>query len=66
MSMRRRLRSIIPNRPEAARRPIGKLGRSASLWVCYEAGPSDYLTPAWLPDRAREALCEFVRVRLAA
>lgn len=34
---------IIPNRPESVRRLIGKLGRSASLRVCYEAGPTGYV-----------------------
>lgn len=34
---------IIPNRPESVRRLIGKLGRPASLRVCYEAGPTGYV-----------------------
>jgi len=34
---------IIPNRPELVRRLIGKLGRPASLRVCYEAGPTGYV-----------------------
>jgi transposase len=34
---------IFPNRPESVRRLIGKLGRPASLRVCYEAGPTGYV-----------------------
>jgi transposase len=34
---------IILNRPESVRRLIGKLGRPASLRVCYEAGPTGYV-----------------------
>jgi transposase len=34
---------IVPNRPESVRRLIGKLGRPASLRVCYEAGPTGYV-----------------------
>jgi transposase len=34
---------IIPNRPESVRRLVGKLGRPASLRVCYEAGPTGYV-----------------------
>jgi len=33
----------IPNRPEAIRRLVGKLGDPASLRVCYEAGPTGYV-----------------------
>lgn len=33
---------IIPNRPEAVRRLLGKLGKPATLRVCYEAGPTGY------------------------
>jgi transposase len=33
---------IIPNRPEAVRRLLGKLGKPAALRVCYEAGPTGY------------------------
>jgi transposase len=33
---------IIPNRPEAIRRLLGKLGRPGTLKVCYEAGPTGY------------------------
>jgi len=32
----------IPNRPEAVKRLMGKLGRGKSLRVCYEAGPCGY------------------------
>jgi transposase len=34
---------VIPNRPEALRKLIGKLGPAASLKVCYEAGPTGYV-----------------------
>jgi transposase len=34
---------IIPNRAESVRRLVGKLGRPASLRVCYEAGPTGYV-----------------------
>jgi transposase len=34
---------IIANRPESVRRLVGKLGKPASLWVCYEAGPTGYV-----------------------
>jgi transposase len=33
----------IPNRPEAVRKLIGKLGDLSSLRVCYEAGPTGYV-----------------------
>lgn len=33
----------IPNRPEAVRRLIGKLGDRSTLRVCYEAGPTGYV-----------------------
>lgn len=33
----------IPNRPESVRRLVGKLGKPASLRVCYEAGPTGYV-----------------------
>lgn len=33
----------IPNRVESVRRLIGKLGKPASLRVCYEAGPTGYV-----------------------
>jgi transposase len=32
----------IPNRPEAVRRLLGKLGKAGELRVCYEAGPTGY------------------------
>lgn len=32
----------IPNRPEAIRRLLGKLGKPETLRVCYEAGPTGY------------------------
>lgn len=34
---------VIPNRPEAVRRLIGKLGEPSNLRVCYEAGPTGYV-----------------------
>jgi transposase len=41
----RSVRSLgtIPNRPEAVRKLIKKLGDAASLQVCYEAGPTGYV-----------------------
>lgn len=33
----------IPNRPEAVRRLVGKLGPRKNLKVCYEAGPTGYV-----------------------
>jgi len=33
----------IPNRPEAVRKLVGKLGRPETLRVCYEAGPTGYV-----------------------
>ena len=33
---------IIPNRPEAVRRLLGKLGDRSEIRVCYEAGPTGY------------------------
>jgi transposase len=33
----------IPNRPASVRRLVGKLGKPASLRVCYEAGPTGYV-----------------------
>ena len=33
---------IIPNRPEAIRRLLGKVGKLTNLRVCYEAGPTGY------------------------
>ena len=33
----------IPNRPEAVRRLVGKLGPADQLRVCYEAGPTGYV-----------------------
>lgn len=33
---------IIPNRPEAVRRLLGKLGKLTNVKVCYEAGPTGY------------------------
>jgi transposase len=33
----------IPNRPEAVRRQLRKLGRPEQLRVCYEAGPTGYV-----------------------
>jgi transposase len=34
---------VIPNRPESVRKLVKKLGPSASLRVCYEAGPTGYV-----------------------
>jgi transposase len=34
---------VIPNRREAVRRLIGKLGKPEQLRVCYEAGPTGYV-----------------------
>ena len=34
---------VIPNRPEAVGRLIGKLGKPEQLRVCYEAGPTGYV-----------------------
>jgi len=34
---------VIPNRTEAVRRLIGKLGKPEQLRVCYEAGPTGYV-----------------------
>jgi hypothetical protein len=31
---------VIPNRPEAVRRLVKKLGPAESLHLCYEAGPA--------------------------
>ncbi len=33
---------VIPNRPEAVRKLVGKLGPAKELRVCYEAGPCGY------------------------
>ncbi len=33
---------IIPNRPESVRRLVAKLGKTAVLRTCYEAGPTGY------------------------
>lgn len=33
---------VVPNRPEAVRRLIGKLGSATPLRCCYEAGPTGY------------------------
>ncbi|MGC4094574.1 MAG: IS110 family transposase [Polyangiaceae bacterium] len=33
---------MIPNRPEAVRRLLGKLGKASTVKVCYEAGPTGY------------------------
>jgi transposase len=34
---------VIPNRSESIRKLMGKLGKPASLRVCYEAGPTGYV-----------------------
>src|ERR1700752_1557571 len=34
---------VIPNRPEAGLRLMGKLGKPEHLRVCYEAGPTGYV-----------------------
>jgi transposase len=41
---RKQVRAVgtIPNRPEAVRRLLGKLGKANELRVCYEAGPTGY------------------------
>jgi hypothetical protein len=36
----------IENRPEAVRRLLKKLGEASSLRVCYEAGPTGYVSAA--------------------
>jgi len=37
-----RVLGVIPNRAEAVRRLVGKLGKLDDLTVCYEAGPTGY------------------------
>ncbi len=44
-----------PNRVESVRRLIGKLGKPASLRVCYEAGPTGCVL-YWQTDGAGRAL----------
>ena len=50
---RRQMRSLgkFPNRPEAVRKLIEKLGGGKNLKVCYEAGPTGYAlygsSPSW-------------------
>jgi transposase len=39
---------IIPNRAEAIRRLLGKLGDVSTLKVCYEAGPTGYALSLFL------------------
>ena len=34
---------VIPNRPEAVRRLVKRVGGSRGLRVCYEAGPTGYV-----------------------
>ena len=34
----------IPNRPEAVRKLVHKLGGAKAIQVCYEAGPTTYCT----------------------
>jgi len=34
---------VIPNRPEAIRKCLKKLGRTEELRCCYEAGPTGYV-----------------------
>ena len=34
---------VIPNRPEAIRKYLKKLGRAEELHCCYEAGPTGYV-----------------------
>ena len=36
---------IIPNRPEAIRRLLGKVGKLTNPRVCNEAGPTGYALP---------------------
>lgn len=38
-----RFLGVIPNRPEAVRRLVGKLGAVGDLRACYEAGPCGYV-----------------------
>ena len=38
---------VMPNRPEAIRRLITKLGPADQLRVCYEAGPTGYVVSTW-------------------
>jgi transposase len=38
-----RLLGVIPNRPEAVRKLVKKLGPAEQLRVCYEAGPTGYV-----------------------
>lgn len=42
----------IPNRPEAIKRLMQKLGPAASLRVCYEAGPTGYVLPLTTAETA--------------
>jgi transposase len=41
----------IPNRPEAVRKLVSKLGGAKSIQACYEAGPTGY-TLYWLSPPA--------------
>jgi transposase len=54
---------IIPNRPEAVRRLLGKVGKPGELRVCYEAGPTGYAL-YWLLT-AMGIACEVIAPSLA-
>jgi hypothetical protein len=53
----------IPNRPEAVRRLLGKLGKASELRVCYEAGPTGY--PLYWQLTAMGIACEVIAPSLA-
>jgi len=53
----------IPNRPEAVRRLLGKLGKASDLRVCYEAGPTGY--PLYWQLTAMGIACEVIAPSLA-
>jgi transposase len=52
-----------PNRPEAVRRLLGKLGKPGELRVCYEAGPTGYALYWQLT--AMSIACEVIAPSLA-
>jgi transposase len=62
---RGKVRSLgtIPNRPEAVRRLLGKLGKPGELRVCYEAGPTGYALYWQLT--ALDIACEVIAPSLA-
>jgi transposase len=53
----------IPNRAEAVRRLLGKVGKRGELRVCYEAGPTGY-APYWQLT-AMGIACEVIAPSLA-